>query len=205
MVLVGIVETDYDLAASIRGCERCPLNGLRTGLAVPADVGRGAVRRGIAVLGEAPGAQEDAVGLPFVGPAGRILAGILHDVGLSREDITILNRVRCRPPRNDLKSHPEAVLACDDWTKAELSAYDPAVVVLVGATAIGSIFGASAKVGQVRGQVRVTGEEFEYGSRTWIATYHPASLLPHRRPQNRALVVADFMLAKELATSGSLT
>lgn len=154
-------------------------------------------------MGEAPGAQEDAVGLPFVGPAGRILAGVLHEAGLSRDQLVILNRVRCRPPRNDIKSHPEAVLACDDWTKAELMEYDPAVVVLVGATAIGSIFGAQAKVGEVRGQVRVTGEDFEYGARTWLATYHPASLLPHRRPQNRPLVVADFMLAKELANGMS--
>ena len=196
---------NHELAAAIRGCTRCPLAGLRDGIAVPADVG-GALAdrdgRPIAIMGEAPGAQEDAVGLPFVGPAGRILAGILLEAGLSRETVVVLNRVRCRPPRNDLKSHPEAVLACDDWTKAELMEYDPAVVVLVGATAIGSIFGATAKVGEVRGQVRVTGEEFEYGARTWLATYHPASLLPFRRPQNRPLVVADFMLAKEIANAG---
>ena len=163
---------------------------------MPADVGKGFA--GLAIMGEAPGAQEDAVGLPFVGPAGRILAGILREVGLTREDIMILNRVRCRPPHNDIKSHPEAVEACDAWTKAELETYSPSVVVLVGATAIGSIFGANATVGVVRGTVRATGDSFQYGARLWVPTYHPASLLPHRRPQNRPLVVADFMLAKEL-------
>ena len=190
------MEVNLELATAIRACERCPLSGLRTGLAVPADMG--AHYGGLAIMGEAPGAQEDAVGKPFVGPAGRILAGLLADVGLSRNDILILNRVRCRPPRNDLKSHPEAVEACDQWTKAELEAYNPAVVICVGATAIGSIFGAKATVGEVRGTVRSTGPTFEYGSRLWVPTYHPASLLPYRRPQNRPLVVADLMLAKEL-------
>ena len=185
------------LAEEIHACQRCPLYALREGSAVPADVGGNS--GGIAILGEAPGAQEDAAGKPFVGPAGQILAGLLADVGLTRADITLLNRVRCRPPRNDLKAHPEAVEACDQWTIAELTEYNPRVVVLVGATAIGNIFGARATVGEVRGTVRSTGPDFPYGERLWVPTYHPASLLPFRRPQNRALVVADLMLAKELA------
>lgn len=185
------------LADDINNCTKCPLAGLRDGFAVSADVG--AVFSGIAIMGEAPGAQEDAVGKPFVGPAGQILAGILRDVGLTRSDIMLLNRVRCRPPHNDIKSHPEAVEACDEWTVKELNEYQPKVVVLVGATAIGSIFGVRATVGDVRGTVRSTGPDFPYGERLWVPTYHPASLLPYRRPQNRPLVVADFMLARQLA------
>lgn len=190
------MPNDTELAKRIRACTNCPLSGLRDGQSVPADVGTRF--NGLAIMGEAPGAQEDAVGRPFVGPAGQLLAGLLRDVGLAREDILLLNRVRCRPPHNDMKAHPEAVEACDQWTKAELELFNPRVVLLVGATAIGSIFGVNSKVGEVRGTVRSTGNTFEYGERLWIPTYHPASLLPYRRPQNRPLVVADIMLAKSL-------
>lgn len=190
------VEQNVELAAAIRACVRCPLAGLRDGVAVSADVGKR--YNGLAIMGEVPSAQEAAVGVPFVGPVGRILSQLLGDVGLTRDEIVVLNRVRCRPPRNDLKSHPEAVEACDEWTVAELTEYNPRVVVLVGATAIGSIFGASATVGETRGSVRSTGASFKYGQRLWVPTYQPASLMPHRRPQNRPLVVADLMLAKEL-------
>lgn len=194
---VGLTIEQEALADAIRNCRLCPLGDLRNN-AVPADLGSKADTPLLAIMGEAPGAQEDEVGMPFVGPAGRILAGLLDDAGLSRAEVLVLNRVRCRPPRNDIKAYPEAVHQCDMWTAAELAVYNPKVVVLMGGTSISAIFGSTAKVGETRGQARATSEDFEYGARYWMPTYHPASLLPYRRPENRGLVVADLMAAREL-------
>lgn len=209
-----MLDRNYDLESSIRTCERCVLHELRDtkdntgatthiGLAVPGELGAAAASPLLAFMAEAPGAQENATGRPLVGPAGRIFDGILQDVGIRREDVLILNRVRCRPPGNKLSAYPEAVVACDHWTQEELGAYDPKVVVLMGGTAIQSVFGAQAKVGETRGTARTTGEGFEWGERTWISTYHPASLLPHRRPGNRGLVVGDVKLAMEMLEAQS--
>ena len=83
--------------------------------------------------------------------------------------------------------------------------YNPSVVVLMGGTAIKAVFGTSAKVGETRAEYRyrVTGEDFKYGKRVWVPTYHPASLLPVRRPQHRSLVIEDLLLAKELLVAGT--
>lgn len=126
-------------------------------------------------MAEAPGAQEDATGVPMVGRAGELLNKLLFQVGLSRDECVIMNRVRCRPPRNRLQDYSDAVEACNEWTVKELQKYDPSIVVLMGATAITPIFGATVKVGQVRGTIRNTGEDHSYGKRIWIATYHPAA------------------------------
>lgn len=187
-----------DLAAAIRSCTLCPLSDHRH-KAVPAQTGREYAPGGLAIMGEAPGAQEDETGLPFQGRAGRLLNQLLAEAGLDRDEVLVLNRVRCRPPRNNLASFPEAVHQCDMWTKAELEAYDPAVVVLMGATSTKAIFGAGATVGELRGQSRRTGADFDYGSRVWVPTYHPASTFyGNRGKANRPLIVADLMLAKEL-------
>ena len=186
-----------DLADAIRGCQLCALSEYRTN-AVPAHVGHDYAPRGLAIMGEAPGAQEDETGRPFVGRAGKLLDQLLAEVGMNREDVLILNRVRCRPPRNNLASFPEAIHQCDVWTHAELDTYDPAVIVLMGGTALKTIFGASATVGDYRGQPRRSGTDFDYGSRVWVATYHPASTFYGNGRANRPLIIADLMLAKEL-------
>lgn len=186
-----------DLASAIRACQLCVLSEHRH-KAVPAQLGERASVPLIAIMGEAPGAQEDETGLPFQGKAGRLLNVLLEEAGLSRDEVLILNRVRCRPPRNNLASYPEAVHQCNIWTKAELDYYDPAVVVLTGATSTKAIFGASATVGELRGQARRSGPDHDYGSRVWIPTYHPASTFYGKGKANRPLIVADLMLAKEL-------
>jgi uracil-DNA glycosylase family 4 len=189
-----------DIREAIEACRRCSLGELRT-RAVPGQLGVDAGRPLMAIMCEAPGAQEDEVGRPLVGRAGQLLDKLLAEVGLHRDELLLLNRVRCRPPNNQLKNHPDAVEQCDYWTKEELAYYDPAVVVLMGATALSAVFGAQAKVGETRGTVRHTGDDFEYGARLWVPTYHPASLLAGRSPANRPLVVADLALARALCAS----
>lgn len=172
------------------------LRNRESGYAVPAEVGSAYNPRGLAVVCEAPGAQEAASSRPLVGPAGRIFDGLLAEAGIDRSELVIMNRVRCRPPGNRLASVPEALGNCDEWLVKELVAYNPGVVVVMGSTALSVIFGANAKVGATRGASRTTGTEFLYGPRTWVATYHPASLLPNRSPGNRGLVVQDLVLAR---------
>jgi DNA polymerase len=116
---------------------------------------------------------------------------LLAEVGLDRSQLILMNRVRCRPPGNDMKKSPESKGNCAHWTEEEFNAYDPSVVVVMGGTAMADIFGATSKVGATRGMSRTV------DGRVWIATYHPASLFAYRSPQNRPLVIADLMLAKE--------
>lgn len=148
---------------------------------------------------EAPGAQENETGIPLVGRAGQLFDRLLLAAGLARGRLLLLNRVRCQPTGNNLKAHPDAVPRCHPWTVAEILQYDPKVVVCMGATAFGDLFGANVKVGPTRGLTRKTGPEHELGSRLWIATYHPASLLRPGGKENAQLVVADLAHAKGLA------
>lgn len=166
--------------------------------AVPAEVGPDYAQHGVAVVCDSPGAQAAASSRPLVGPEGRVFNALLEEAGLDRRSLALLYRVRCAPPGNRLASVPEALPNCDEWLVKELEAYSPSVVLVMGAgTLLTLIYGAQAKVGATRGVTRTTGAEFPYGARTWVATYHPASLLPNRSPLNRPLVVADLELAKE--------
>jgi uracil-DNA glycosylase len=172
-------------------------------MAVPAFVGPDYVRGGIAIMCEAPGRDEDEglrpdghrQGEPLVGRAGRKLDSLLEQVGLHRDELVLLNKVRCRPPGNNIADVPESILACDPWTVAELQAYDPSVVVLMGATALKGIFGADAKVGVTAGHKRETGPEHPYGQRLWIATYHPAAALRNRDID--PVILRDLQTAKD--------
>lgn len=194
------MESDYVLSARIRSCHSCqPMAELRIKdgtYAVPAEVGINAPDRPLAIICEAPGAQEAATSRPLVGPAGRMFNQMLAEAGIDRSELVLLNRVRCRPPDNKLANTPEAIPNCEHWTVEELSAYNPAVVVVMGGTALTTVFGAKAKVGATRGRLRSTGEGSTYGARVWIATYHPAAIMRPTGRHNLPLVVQDLKLAK---------
>jgi len=183
------------VADDIRNCVRCSLHDKRTN-AVPAEAGNKYAKGGIAIFAEAPGADEDRTGKPMVGRAGRLLDGMLQQAGLSRDEVVIINRIRCRPVRNRIQDFPDALLACDDWVKGELDEYDPSVVVLAGNTAMRSVFGATVGITSVRGTLRQTSIDFAYGSRLFVPTYHPAAAL--RNPELVPTIVDDLRLAKEV-------
>ncbi len=190
-----------ELRQQIRACTRCSIGKLgQRENAVPGWMGSKALVTTplLGIMCEAPGAQEDATGLPLVGKAGQLFDKLLLAAGMDRQSLLLMNRVRCRPPNNLLKNHSDAVEACDEWTKAELELYNPAVVVLMGATAMESVFGTKPLVGLTRGQVRTSSSDFKFGARTWVATYHPASLFRPSGKANLPLVVADLMLARTL-------
>lgn len=195
------MESNAELASQIYTCTNCPLHEYRT-VAVPAEVGTLYEPGGIALIAEAPGANEDATGRPMVGRAGDVLNRCLEKAGLVRSELLIMNRVRCRPPRNNLKDFPEALEACDEWTIKEIEAYSPAVVVAMGRTALSVVFGAQSKVGETAGTLRATGAGFSYrvkddsGVLIWVSTYHPAAAL--RRREVEAVIVEHLGLAREV-------
>lgn len=202
----GVMEPNYLLQAAVRRCTACPnmmavrfpngVNGSEEAYAVPAEVGVNCPDHPLAIMCEAPGAQEAATSRPLQGPAGRIFNELLAEAGLRRDELILMNRVRCRPPENKLKLAPEGMPNCEHWVEEELAAYDPPVVILMGGTALSAVFGSTAKVGAVRGQSRSSGI-FGDTARVYLATYHPASLLPYRSPWNRQLVIDDLMSAEQ--------
>jgi uracil-DNA glycosylase family 4 len=160
-------------------------------------VGERAADGPLAVMLESPRAQEAATSRPLVGPDGQIFNNLLYDAGMRRDELVILNRVRCRPPQNKLANAPESLPYCNDWLIEELNEYNPSLVILMGATALKTIFGANAKVGQTRGSYRETPADDQYGQRLWTATYHPSSLADYRSPENWPLVVDDLKQAAQ--------
>lgn len=185
------METDLDLYLGVHLCELCPLHKLHgwnrrvqqvredgepVGQAVPAYPGRNYEAGGLAVMAEAPGWVENIRGRPLQGPAGDQFNKLLAAAGIDRESLLLLNMVRHQPPNNRLRDFPEAVANCGYWTAAELRHYNPAVVVLMGATAISSMFGKAAKVGRTRGMWTARGDQHEWGARLYTATYHPQAV-----------------------------
>lgn len=183
------------LADDIKACVKCSLHDKRTN-AVPAEAGSLYKPGGIAIFAEAPGKDEDELGRPMMGRAGKLMEDLLRQVGLSRDEVLILNRIRCRPVRNRIQDFPDALLACDDWVVAELTQYDPRVVVLAGNTAMRAVFGATANITTVRGTARATSDAFPYGSRVFVPCFHPAAAL--RNGELKQSIIDDLTLAKEL-------
>lgn len=182
------------LSLRIRGCVACTeLAATRTSVVV----GQAPARARLLLLGEAPGAQEDARGEPFVGRAGQLLDRTLEEVGLSRESVAVLNILKCRPPGNRRPS-PEEALRCRGWLDRQLDMLAPTLVVTLGTTAAAALLGRVPSLASVRGRVHeVIGPGL--GALSVLPTYHPSAALrfgPAGEPL-RALR-ADLELAARL-------
>jgi DNA polymerase len=154
------------VADEVRGCTRCALARGRTN-AVP---GEGNVLSDVLLVGEGPGAREDATGRPFVGPAGELLTELLGAIGWRREDVFITNVVKCRPPGN---RDPEPIEAatCSAYLEAQERALDPAVIVTLGRHSLQRYL-PGARIGAIHGRMRrsFTGQHV-------FPMYHPAAAL----------------------------
>ena len=128
-----------DLAATVLGCTACAELAASRTRVVPGV--RPAGGADVLLVGEAPGAQEDAAGVPFVGRSGQLLDGLLADAGLPRERVAVANVLKCRPPANRKPRRAE-VARCRPWLTRQLELADPAVVVALGGTAAEWFFGA---------------------------------------------------------------
>jgi uracil-DNA glycosylase len=154
------------IGAEVLACVLCPLHRGRT-LAVP---GEGNPLSDVLLVGEGPGAREDATGRPFVGPAGQLLGELLHSIGWERSDVFITNVVKCRPPGNR-DPEPAEIAACAPYLDRQERALDPAVVVTLGRHSLARYL-PGARIGAVHGQLRRAGD-----GRWVFPMYHPAAAL----------------------------
>ena len=184
----SIGDLDWpDLEARIKSCTRCELHQQRT-QAVP---GVGNRKADWLVIGEAPGADEDKQGEPFVGRAGKLLDQMLLAIGLKREEVYITNIVKCRPPKNrDPK--PEEAAACENYLMRQISLIQPKIILTVGRIAAHNLLKTDLRVGALRGK------RFEYADTgiPVVVTYHPAYLL--RSPAEKRKAWEDLLLARRL-------
>jgi len=178
-----------DLAVRARACTACPeLAASRCQVVV------GAAPPGARLLlvGEAPGADEDATGLPFVGKAGQLLDRVLAEVGLDRSGVAVTNTLKCRPPGNRLPARAE-LDRCRGWLERQAELVDPRLVVALGLTATRWWLGRSVSLGASRGRVH------DIGGRAVLPTYHPSAAIRFGpRGQPLALLREDLALAARL-------
>jgi uracil-DNA glycosylase len=179
-----------ELATLIRRCTRCDLHRTATN-AVP---GEGNPHAGLMCVGEAPGAQEDATGRPFVGQAGQLLTKILQAVNFSREEVFILNLLKHRPPGNR-NPNPDEVLACRPYLVRQVELVSPKVILALGTFAAQSLLETKLAIGKLRGSVH------RYHGIPVIVTYHPAALL--RNPAWKRPTWEDVQLARRILDDAS--
>lgn len=180
---------DLDGVREVLGeCTRCPLHAGRRNIVF----GVGAPRARVMVVGEGPGANEDAQGEPFVGKAGQMLDKMLENVlGLGRGDVYISNVVKCRPPGN---RNPQAdeIARCMPFLKAQLRVIRPEVVLVLGSVACRAVFDTTMGVTRLRGNWQEL--PYEGGVARAMPTFHPAYLL--RTPADKRLTFEDLKQVK---------
>ena len=169
-------------------CSRCKLQTLGRKQIV---FGVGNPEADLMFVGEAPGADEDEQGIPFIGRAGQLLTKIIEAIGLSRDDVYIANIIKCRPPQNR-NPEPDEVASCEPFLFRQVDAIKPTVIVALGKYAAQTLLRTEAPISRLRGQ------QFDYRGATLIPTFHPAYLL--RNPSSKREVWEDMKLVKKLLT-----
>ncbi|MEP7156433.1 MAG: uracil-DNA glycosylase [Betaproteobacteria bacterium] len=184
--LARIAQLDWEgLKADVASCTACVLCKQRK----QAVLGVGAIDAPWLFLGEGPGAEEDEVGEPFVGPAGKLLDAMLAATGLQRgREVYIVNTVKCRPPGNRNPS-AEEVEACAPYLERQIDLIKPKLIVALGKIAATRVTGAESSMAALRGQL------YTYRSIPVVATYHPAYYL--RTPPDKVKGWEDLMLARK--------
>lgn len=155
------------LAREVAACKNCVLATTRRNTVF----GQGVLTPLVLVVGEGPGAEEDAQGLPFVGPSGKLLDKMLASIDLSRQtNCYISNIVKCRPPNNREPSQDERA-SCMPYLRSQISLLKPRAILCAGRTAAQVLLGTAEGINKLRGRT------FEYKGIPLIATYHPSALL----------------------------
>jgi uracil-DNA glycosylase family 4 len=179
--LVGIRE-------DIGDCTRCKLHALGRTQVV---FGVGNPEAGLMFVGEAPGADEDEQGIPFIGRAGQLLTRIIAAIDLTRDHVYIANIIKCRPPQNR-NPEPDEVASCEPFLFRQIDVIKPRVIVALGKYAAQTLLRTETPISRLRGQV------FDYRGAKLIPTFHPAYLL--RNPSSKREVWEDMKLVKRLLT-----
>ena len=169
---------------SIKDCLECPLGKTRKNIVL----GMGNPNADIVFVGEAPGKQEDLQGLPFVGRSGKLLDKMLASINLSRDDIYILNVLKCRPPDNRDPSKLE-IEKCEPYLKEQLKIIKPKLIVALGRISAMTILRTKESLTNMRNKI------FDYEGVDFLVTYHPAALL--RNPNFKKYAWEDFKLIRD--------
>ncbi|NOX28027.1 MAG: uracil-DNA glycosylase [Gammaproteobacteria bacterium] len=190
--VVSPVETNNDsewwsLSDEVVACRQCELHQNRTQTVF----GVGNQRADWLIIGEAPGADEDREGEPFVGRAGKLLTQMILALGYEREDVYIANILKCRPP-NNRDPLPDEVRSCESYLKRQIALIQPKIIVAVGRVAAQNLLKTDAKIGEMRGRTYHYGES----ETPVVVTYHPAYLL--RSPGEKAKSWQDLRMAKRV-------
>ena len=187
---VTVSKSSADLLAAVRAdigdCTRCKLHTLGRRQIV---FGVGHPDADLMFVGEAPGADEDIQGIPFVGRAGQLLTKIIEAIGLAREDVYIANVIKCRPPQNR-NPEPDEIETCEPFLFQQVDIIKPKVIVTLGTFATRALLRTLDPISRLRGRI------FEYRGAKLIPTFHPAYLL--RNPASKREVWEDMKLARKL-------
>lgn len=175
-----------ELRAAVRDCTRCALHAGRTQTVF----GIGNESADWLVVGEAPGAEEDRRGEPFVGRAGQLLDEMLRAVGKERGQVFIANILKCRPP-NNRDPEAEESAACRRYLERQIALIQPKIILAVGRIAAQQLLDTDTPVGKLRGQLH------QYSNIPMVVTYHPAYLL--RSPTQKRKAWQDLCLAMDVA------
>jgi len=174
------------IRADIGDCTRCKLHTLGRKQIV---FGVGNPEADLMFVGEAPGADEDEQGIPFVGRAGQLLTKIIEAIDLRRDDVYIANIIKCRPPQNR-NPEPDEVASCEPFLFRQIEVIKPKVIVALGKYAAQTLLRTDEPISRLRGRV------FDYRGAKLIPTFHPAYLL--RNPSSKREVWEDMKLVRSL-------
>jgi len=181
----GSSQTLGALDGLICTCMKCPLGRTRTNFVF----GTGNPAATLMIIGEAPGADEDAQGEPFVGKAGQLLNKILEAIGFRREEVYICNILKCRPPGNR-KPLAEEVDRCIPYLRKQIALVKPKLILALGLTAAENLLATTESLGRLRGRI------MEYEGTPLMVTYHPAALL--RNPNWKRPTWEDVQAVRKL-------
>lgn len=186
----AVAAMDWDeLARTVGACTRCGLEATRTQTVF----GVGNRSTDWLVVGEAPGADEDRQGEPFVGRAGQLLNSMIRALGFQREQVYIANVLKCRPPGNR-DPQPHEVRCCLPYLHRQIALIRPKIILCVGRIAAQNLLATDTPIGKLRGRLY----RLEPGGTPVVVTYHPAYLL--RSPAEKRKAWSDLLYAREVAS-----
>ena len=195
VVLMGLAS----VRMNAESCRRCALADVRSKVVFGGVDGYRGVRADLMLVGEGPGAEEDAKGIPFVGTAGLSLEALLRESGLERKSAYITNVVKCRPAMardgqapSNRAPEPHEIASCWEYLDSQIALVRPQVIVALGVTATVRLLGPHAQVGTSRGRGHF------HGAIPVVATYHPSPSSLNRRRGRREMVLDDFALVRDL-------
>jgi uracil-DNA glycosylase family 4 len=175
-----------ELGTAVQNCTKCHLSGSRKNVVL----GEGNPRAKLMFIGEAPGADEDRQGLPFVGKAGQLLTRIIEAIDLKRSDVYICNILKCRPPQNRTPSSDE-IECCLPFLREQIRAIRPKIICALGNVAAQTLLQSKSPMNRLRGKFH------QFGDAMLMPTYHPAALL--RNPDYKKPTWEDVqMIQREL-------